>query len=461
MTPGTRTAVALALGSFVLYNANVREISSQDTVPNRVLPYEVIEYGRLDLDRLFRGWPADAPLPFWIQRVGTHYRSNYPVVPALLAVPVYAGPVLLGAGDSWPVLNALSKLAASLFAALSVVFVYLAARELARRQGSGEAAALATAAVYAFATPTWAIASQGLWGHGPAQLGLAVSLWAFLRHGTTRWGTVLAGLAAGVMVASRPSTGLVAAVLAGFAVLSRGARRASLRGSARRGPGGRGGAQPGDLRVGPGRLRRASSDPRGASRGGVGLERIVRGGAGRCPREPEPRALHLLASAPVPRRGTPRLACPAPRRAPGMRGRRRRGRHRDHRAVLGVVGRTLLRPPPARRRPAGHGPRGGARLAGDPARAREAVALRRGLRRLGPGPGRGRLLLSVASQRGLEHEPHGRRRCPRAALGLARFSAASGCSGTAPRARGSGRPRERRGSPRPSERRREAAPGLA
>ena len=222
MTSGARTAVALALGSFVLYNANVREISSQDTVPNRVLPYEVIEYGRLDLDRLFQGWPAGAPLPFWIQHVGAHYRSNYPVVPALLAVPVYAGPVLLGAGDSWPVLNALSKLAASLFAALSVAFVYLAARELARRQGSGEAAALATAAVYALATPTWAIASQGLWGHGPAQLGLAVSLWAFLRSGTARWGMILAGLAAGVMVASRPSTGLVAAALAGFAVLSRG-----------------------------------------------------------------------------------------------------------------------------------------------------------------------------------------------------------------------------------------------
>jgi hypothetical protein len=222
VTGGTRTAVAFALGSFVLYNANVREISSQDTVPNRVLPYEVIEYGRLDLDRLFRDWPAAAPLPFWIQHVGSHYRSSYPVVPALLAVPVYAGPVLLGAGDSWPVLNALAKLAASLFAALSVAFVYLAAQELARRQGSGEATALATAAVYALATPTWAIASQGLWGHGPAQLGLAVSLWAFLRPGTARWGTVLAGLAAGVMVASRPSTALVAAALAGFAVLSRG-----------------------------------------------------------------------------------------------------------------------------------------------------------------------------------------------------------------------------------------------
>ena len=347
MTPGARTAVALALGSFVLYNANVREISSQDTVPNRVLPYEVLEYGRLDLDRLFRGWPADAPLPFWIQRVGTHYRSNYPVVPALLAVPVYAGPVLLGAGDSWPVLNALSKLAASLFAALSVAFVYLAARELARRQGSGEAAALATAAVYALATPTWAIASQGLWGHGPAQLGLAVSLWAFLRPGTARWGTVLAGLATGVMVASRPSTGLVAAALAGFAVLSRGRAGllfAGVLGAVVAAVAAHNLAIFGSVQGGYAELHRTHAEHHGVA---SAWSASFGAGLARCPREPESRALHLLASAPVPRGGTCRLACPAPRRAPGMRGRRRRGRHRDHRAVLGVVGRPLLRPPPS------------------------------------------------------------------------------------------------------------------
>ena len=122
---GARAALALAVGSFVLYNANVREVSSADTIPARVLPYEVIQYGRLDLDRLFRDWPAAAPLPYWVQRVGVHHRSSYPIAPALLALPVYAGPALLGAGNSWVVLNALSKLAASLMAALSVVFVYL------------------------------------------------------------------------------------------------------------------------------------------------------------------------------------------------------------------------------------------------------------------------------------------------------------------------------------------------
>jgi hypothetical protein len=214
VSAGARAALALALGSLVLYNANVRETSSQDTVPARVLPREVIRSGHLDLDRLFRGWPAGDPLPFYAQRVGEHYRSSYPVAPALLAVPVYAVPVLLGAGDTWAVLNALSKLAASLFAALSVAFVYLTAHELARRLGTRETSALGAAVVYAVATPTWAVSSQGLWGHAPAQLGLAVALWLLLREDAGPGRFALAGLGLGLMVASRPSMALVGAVLA-------------------------------------------------------------------------------------------------------------------------------------------------------------------------------------------------------------------------------------------------------
>jgi hypothetical protein len=215
---GARTALALVVGSFVLYNLNVREISSADTIPARVLPYELVQSGRLDLDGLFRDWPPGAPLPYWVQRVGPHYHSSYPVAPALLALPVYAGPALLGAGNSWVVLNALSKLAASLMAALSVAFVYLTARDLGRQIGTGEAGALATAVVYAAATPTWAVSSQGLWGHAPAQLGLALALWGLLRAETVSGGAPVAGLGAGLMVASRPSTALLAVVLAVYAV---------------------------------------------------------------------------------------------------------------------------------------------------------------------------------------------------------------------------------------------------
>jgi hypothetical protein len=215
---GLRAALALAVGSLVLYNANTREISAWDTIPARVLPREIIQYGRLDLDRLFRNWPPAAPLPYWVQQVGPHYRSSYPITPAILAVPIYATPVLLGAANSWVVLNALSKLTASLLAALSVVFVFLTARELARELETDEASAIATAIVYAVATPTWAVSSQGLWGHAPTQLGLAMALWGLSGMQATRYRSAVGGLGAGLMVACRPSAVLGAGILAAFAI---------------------------------------------------------------------------------------------------------------------------------------------------------------------------------------------------------------------------------------------------
>jgi hypothetical protein len=108
--------------------------------------------------------------------------------PRCTSCPSSSGRTTAGSG-----LNVLSKLAASLFAAGSVAFVYLAARELARRLAISEASALVTAGVYAAATPTWAVSSQGLWGHGPAQLALAVALWALIRAETERWGPTVGG----------------------------------------------------------------------------------------------------------------------------------------------------------------------------------------------------------------------------------------------------------------------------
>lgn len=215
MSGATRAALALALGSLVLYSANLREISAADTLPTRLLAYELVHVGRLDLDRVLGEWPAERPLPYFVQRVGGHYRSSYPVLPAILAAPVFLGARLAGLGGGLPVVDALSKLAASLMAAVSVAFVYLAARALAARLGTATEGALAAAIVYAAATATWSVSSQGLWGHAPAQLGLAVALWALARHASpTAAEFAAAGLGLGVMVASRPSTALMAAVLA-------------------------------------------------------------------------------------------------------------------------------------------------------------------------------------------------------------------------------------------------------
>jgi hypothetical protein len=204
----------LVLASLVVYNANLREISSADTIATRLVPVALIQEQRLTLDRYFRDDPS---LPYWVQRVGDHYVSSYPIVPGILAVPVYCLPILALGDGSWALINGLAKLSASLMAALSVLFVYLAARRLAP-----EPAALVVALVYAFGTATWSVSSQGLWGHAPAQLFMAVAIYGLLRGGDDPRHLLYAGLAAGVMVASRPTTAVVAAALLAYGIARHG-----------------------------------------------------------------------------------------------------------------------------------------------------------------------------------------------------------------------------------------------
>lgn len=218
----TRTALLLGLLSLLVYNANLREVSSQDTIPARILPVAVVQEGTLTLDMFFRGQPPAAPLPYWVQRANGHYVSSYPLLPGLLALPIYFVPIRLLGGDSWILINVLAKLTASLIAALSVVLVYLAAARLER-----DAVAVAVALVYALGTSTWSVASQGLWGHGAAALFLAAALACLLHADQRPWLLDAAGFAIGLMLAARSITVFAAAALFACAVrrdLRRGVR---------------------------------------------------------------------------------------------------------------------------------------------------------------------------------------------------------------------------------------------
>lgn len=208
-----RTALLLGVLSLLVYNANLREVSSQDTIPTRVLPVALVRERTLALDMFFRDWPPGTPLPYWVQRVNGRYLSSYPLLPGLIAVPVYAVPVVLLGGDSWALINVLAKLTASLIAALSVALVYLAAARL-----GPDAVAVAVALVYALGTSAWSVASQGLWGHGPAALFLAASVACLLHADERPWLFDAAGLATGFMLASRLITVFVAAALLGYAL---------------------------------------------------------------------------------------------------------------------------------------------------------------------------------------------------------------------------------------------------
>jgi hypothetical protein len=204
-----RIAVGLILLAFAVYNLNFRVIQDGDTVPTRLLPFAIWRSGSVSLDavaELATVVPPGKPYhdAYWLARRGGHLYSTYPIVAPLLLAPLYAPAVgyLAWAGwEPWRLQNTslrMEKLIASLVAALSVGLFYVLARRRVERSP-----ALLGAIAYGFATGTWAISSQALWVHGPAEL-LAVCL---LLAATVRQPSIAslggAGAAAGLAAVNR------------------------------------------------------------------------------------------------------------------------------------------------------------------------------------------------------------------------------------------------------------------
>jgi hypothetical protein len=88
---------------------------------------------------------------------------------------------------------------------------------LLRGLGLGRAALPATLATM-LGSDLWCAASQTLWQHGPAALGLTTTLWLLLPTRCAPWRLALAGFSAAAMVACRPTAAVFAvAVAAGVA----------------------------------------------------------------------------------------------------------------------------------------------------------------------------------------------------------------------------------------------------
>ena len=227
-----RTAVGLALLAFVVYNANLRSITSLDTLATRFVPISVIKEFDLDLDEFpsihtYPNWAGGAsrtdaqdgdPTPYFVRRARGHYMSTYPVMSGILSVPVYVVPVLLGLTEGPPAESGysrseiaatlLSKISASAAVAISVAFVYLTLLRLTSRRG-----AFWIALVYAFATGSWSLSSQGLWQSAMGQPALALALYFLVRARENPRVIAYAGLWLAVSVACRPSNVVFAAVL--------------------------------------------------------------------------------------------------------------------------------------------------------------------------------------------------------------------------------------------------------
>lgn len=231
----------LGLASFIVYNANLRQIGAGDTWPARYLPLILWRDGTLELGdharlvahgrSLVRGWerPADPegkityfePYAYWLVR--THQgqlASLYPVVTPLLVTPLYLPAVVWLNANGWQqpqldhVAEIMEKMAASMIAAAATVLMYL----VLRRDGSRWSLAFALA--FAFGTNTWMISSQALWQHGVGELLIALALLLALSPAAPGR-TALLGAVCVLMAANRPPDALIAAGFVLFTVWRR------------------------------------------------------------------------------------------------------------------------------------------------------------------------------------------------------------------------------------------------
>ncbi len=435
MTPGARTAVALALGSFVLYNANVRG--------------DQLAGHHSDAGAPARGGRARASRP----RSPVPGLAGRPPAPLLDPARRRALSVQLSRRPGAPGRSRLrgarppgrrrqlARPERPREARRVPVRGRVRRLRVPRRPGAGPPAGERRGggpgdggrlrgrhADVGDREPGPVGARPGAAGPGRGALGAPPA------RGRPGGGRLLGGLAAGVMVASRPSTGLVAAVLAGFALLSRG--RAGLLfagalGAVLAAVAAHNLAIFGSVQGGYAELHRTHAEHHGVASAWSGSlgEGLARGA-----REPEPRALRLLArycSSPrrvcslwlVRRRGG-LLACAARRRRGGRRGPSRSSRSGGAATRSGPACSADVLPalvlgvvpvwPAIRRRPAWRWLFAGAFAASVLV---EAV---------------GAFYYPVAPLRGLEHEPPRTSTSPTSGSGTGAIPSCSACSGTGP-----------------------------
>jgi 4-amino-4-deoxy-L-arabinose transferase-like glycosyltransferase len=151
--------------------------------------------------------------------VNGHYVSLFPIVTPVLITPLYFISLLLFTFFQVPLdsmsIMILAKTSATIIAALSSVFVYLAAKELFPHK-----TALATALVYAFATSTWSVSSQALWQHGTVELLLILMIYLMMKNERQRSRNtiIFLGILAGLFVFNRPPDAVLLIPVIGYVV---------------------------------------------------------------------------------------------------------------------------------------------------------------------------------------------------------------------------------------------------
>ncbi|AFC98964.1 putative membrane protein, required for N-linked glycosylation [Methanocella conradii HZ254] len=222
-------ALVVFVALFVVYLSNCTYyLSSTDTIPAILLPFNILDGRGLFLDGFYNDYYKDTT-NWWGNYYFTftrgHVLSMYPIVVPLLVLPLYVLPFIFIKLAGIPIdmhdhvffltVYGMEKLSAGVIAALSGVFMYMLLRELFGRKVS-----LAGTLFFALGTSTWTIGSQGLWQHGASELLLLAALLVLVRNVKSRkqLNFVLLGVLTALLVFNRPTNALLAIPLILYAL---------------------------------------------------------------------------------------------------------------------------------------------------------------------------------------------------------------------------------------------------
>jgi hypothetical protein len=215
-------AAAILFGCLLLlYNANGREIATYDSQPSKYAARELLQRGTITLNHVVGTTPQLLERAPFVAAADGNYRSAYSPTPVLLAAALAAPFYQLGILDIRAPLAppTIAKIAASTLTAAAVALLFLTASHWTSRPR-----AIWIAAATGTGTGYWTTASQTLWQHESAALGLALALWAFARPTPIdNWrGALLFGTGLGIAGTSRAQLSVAIFVLvAGLFVRTR------------------------------------------------------------------------------------------------------------------------------------------------------------------------------------------------------------------------------------------------
>lgn len=228
-------AILIFIVCLTIYLINGRTISSGDSVPNTILIFNLLENHTFNLDAFRESYFVKNGIYYsFAESPNGHLTSAYPIGVALLTSPLYLIfyvilkifhiPVNL-THDSFEFYRIfLEKMAASITAAISVVFFYLASTLKFKKN-----VALLSTFIFAFATNTWMISSQGLWQHGLSNFSVIIIIFCLLKANHINRKKykiillIISGIFCGLLPIIRPTSTLflIAALLYSFKIYRR------------------------------------------------------------------------------------------------------------------------------------------------------------------------------------------------------------------------------------------------